>query len=82
MYSAACCNAITYLLKDRMLRMCSCRTTKLTNVLEVYDPEKERLKRALRPPLPFNPEKAQISTGSRVFEVPDEHEGFPAGRSA
>ncbi|CAE7311044.1 SMM1, partial [Symbiodinium necroappetens] len=24
---------------------------------KVYDPEKERMKRALRPPLPFNPEK-------------------------
>merc|ERR1719188_2492948 len=26
----------------------------------VYDPEKERLKRALRPPLPFNPEKERL----------------------
>lgn len=27
---------------------------------KVYDPEKERLKRALRPPMPFNPEKERL----------------------
>lgn len=27
---------------------------------KVYDPEKERLKRALRPPLPYNPEKERL----------------------
>ncbi|CAL1173092.1 unnamed protein product [Cladocopium goreaui] len=27
---------------------------------KVYDPEKERMKRALRPPMPFNPEKERL----------------------
>jgi len=35
-----------------------------------YDPEKERLKRALRPPLPYNPEKERLKRLLRGQSVP------------
>lgn len=37
---------------------------------KVYDPEKERLKRALRPPLPFNPEKERLKRLLRGQSAP------------
>lgn len=37
---------------------------------KVYDPEKERLKRALRPPLPYNPEKERLKRLLRGQHTP------------
>lgn len=37
---------------------------------KVYDPEKERMKRALRPPLPYNPEKERLKRLLRGQYVP------------
>lgn len=51
---------------------------------KIYDPEKERLKRALRPPLPFNPEKERLKRLLRgqyvppIEEEPQREEGRPA----
>merc|ERR1719229_662598 len=36
----------------------------------VYDPEKERMKRALRPPLPYNPEKERLKRLLRGQHAP------------
>eukprot|EP00927_Polykrikos_kofoidii_P082653 TRINITY_DN8264_c0_g3_i1.p1 TRINITY_DN8264_c0_g3~~TRINITY_DN8264_c0_g3_i1.p1 ORF type:complete len:450 (-),score=96.06 TRINITY_DN8264_c0_g3_i1:47-1342(-) len=43
--------------------------------VKVFDPEKERLKRALRPPLPYNPEKERLKRmlrGQHVNPVDEE----------
>jgi len=37
---------------------------------KVFDPEKERMKRALRPPLPYNPEKERLKRQLRGQTVP------------
>lgn len=44
---------------------------------KVFDPEKERMKRALRPPLPYNPEKERLKRilrGQSVAPLEDEPE--------
>lgn len=48
---------------------------------KVYDPEKERLKRALRPPLPYNPEKERLKRLLRGQHAPQMHDDRPARRA-
>jgi hypothetical protein len=44
---------------------------------KVYDPEKERLKRALRPPMPYNPEKERLKRLLRGQHAPAAAEEAP-----
>lgn len=46
----------------------------------VFDPEKERLKRALRPPLPYNPEKERLKRLLRGQHAPPLDEEPPSQR--
>mmetsp|Transcript_12459 Transcript_12459/g.34312 ORF Transcript_12459/g.34312 Transcript_12459/m.34312 type:complete len:358 (-) Transcript_12459:92-1165(-) len=49
---------------------------------KIYDPEKERLKRALRPPMPYNPEKERLKRLLRGQHAPAAAEEAPRAAPA